>query len=103
MDSKNIAVIGSGSWGIAISNILAENGHIVNVWSFSEDEKNEINNEHKTRFIQDIILHKNVTASNDIKEVVEGSEIIFHVTPSKFTRDVFKQYKDYVGDKPIVI
>ena len=53
MDSKNIAVIGSGSWGIAISNILAENGHIVNVWSFSKDEKNEINNEHKTRFIPD--------------------------------------------------
>ena len=103
MDSKNIAVIGSGSWGIAISNILAENGHIVNVWSFSEDEKNEINNEHKTRFIPDLELNENVTASNDIKEVVEDSEIIFHVTPSKYTRNVFKQYKDYVGDKPIVI
>ena len=60
MDSKNIAVIGSGSWGIAISNILAENGHIVNVWSFSEDEKNEINNEHKTRFIPDLELNENV-------------------------------------------
>ena len=54
MDSKNIAVIGSGSWGIAISNILAENGHIVNVWSFSKDEKNEINNEYKIRYIHNL-------------------------------------------------
>ena len=103
MENIKVAVIGSGSWGMAIANVLAENGHMVHVWSFSEDEKNEINDEHKTRFLPDIAVHNNVVASNDIKEVVEGSKLIFHVTPSKFTRDVFKQYKDYVGDTPVII
>ena len=103
MENIKVAVIGSGSWGMAISNVLAENGHDVHVWSFSEEEKNEINNDHKTHFIPDVKVHENVTASNDLKEVVEGSKLIFHVTPSKFTRDVFKQYKDYVGDTPVII
>jgi len=103
MENIKVAVIGSGSWGMAISTVLADNGHDVNVWSFSEEEKNEINNEHITRFLPNITLSNNIKASNDIKEVVEGSKLIFHVTPSKFTRDVFKQYKDYVGDTPVII
>lgn len=35
--------------------------------------------------------------------MIEGAEFILHVTPSKFTRDIFKQYKQYVGNKPIII
>ena len=38
-----------------------------------------------------------------MKEVIEGADFILHVTPSKFTRSIFKQYKEYVGNKPIII
>ena len=44
---RKIAVIGSGSWGIALSNHLAECGNKVSLWSFTEEEKNAINNEHR--------------------------------------------------------
>ena len=37
------------------------------------------------------------------EEVIKDSEFILHVTPSKFTRSTFKQYKQYVGDKPVII
>ena len=33
----------------------------------------------------------------------KDSKMILHVTPSKFTRSTFKQYKEYVGNKPIII
>ena len=42
--NKNIAIIGSGSWGVALGNHLAELGNKVKIWSFTEDEKNMINN-----------------------------------------------------------
>ena len=51
--SKNIAVVGSGSWGMALANHLAEMGNTVKVWSFTEEEKNLINNERKCMFIPD--------------------------------------------------
>ena len=35
--------------------------------------------------------------------MIKDAEFILHVTPSKFTRSTFKQYKQFVGDKPVVI
>ena len=100
---KIVAIIGSGSWGVAIGNYLAEKGNKVKIWSFSEEEKEIINNKHTCKFIPDMVINENVVCSNDIKEVVEGSDFIIHVTPSKFTRSVLKTYKDYIEDKPVII
>ncbi len=39
----NIAIIGSGSWGVALSIYLAKQKHNVKIWSFAEDERDLIN------------------------------------------------------------
>ncbi len=101
--SKTIAIIGSGSWGMALANHLGENGNTIKVWSFSEEERDIINNQHTCKFIPEMTVNENVFCSTNIQEVVEGSDFILHVTPSKFTRNVFKTYKDYVGTKPVII
>ena len=100
---KNIAIIGSGSWGIALATHLSRNGNKIKVWSFDEEEKNLINNEKKCKFLPNLVLPDNIFCSNDFEEVIKDAEFILHVTPSKFTRDTFKQYKQYVGDKPVII
>lgn len=101
--NKKIAIIGSGSWGCAMSNHLAELGNDVLIWSFTEEEKNLINNEHKCKFIPELKMNSKIRCSNDIKEVVENADYIIHISPSKFTRNIFKSYKDYVKDKPVII
>ena len=68
-----------------------------------EEERDLINNEHKCKFLPNITLPKNITCSTDYKEVIDKSSFILHVTPSKFTRSTFKQYKEYVQNKPIII
>ena len=100
---KNIAIIGSGSWGVALATHLAKLGNNIKVWSFDEEEKNIINNEKGCKFLPNLNLPENIYCSLDFKEVLEGADFILHVTPSKFTRNVFKQYKEYVGNKPIII
>ena len=100
---KNIAIIGSGSWGVALATHLAKLGNNIKVWSFDEEEKNIINNEKGCKFLPNLDLPENIYCSLDFKEVLEGADFILHVTPSKFTRNVFKQYKEYVGNKPIII
>ena len=100
---KNIAVIGSGSWGVALSVYLANIGCNVKVWSFEEEEKDIINNEKRCKFLKDAVIPDNVKCYTNFKDVIEDSEIILHVTPSKFTREIFKQYKEYVGNRPIII
>jgi len=100
---KKIAIIGSGSWGVALATHLARCGNKVNIWSFSEQEKEQINKERKCKFLPDLVVHENITCSTNFEEVIQGAEFILHVTPSKFTRDTFKQYKQYVEDKPVII
>lgn len=101
---RKIAVIGSGSWGIALSVYLANQGNEVKVWSFAEEEINLINNEKKCKFLPNITLPENIYATSDFKEVIDGAEIILHVTPSKFVRNTIQQYKQYVKEnQPIIM
>ncbi len=100
---NNIAIIGSGSWGVALATHLANMGHSVKIWSFLEEERDLINNEKKCKFLPNLTLPEGIICSTDFKEVIEGADFILHVTPSKFTRDTFRQYKEYVGNIPIII
>ena len=100
---KNISIIGSGSWGAALAIHAANLGNKVKLWSFSESEKDLINDEHKCKFLPKATMPENILCTTDIKEAVEGSDMILHVTPSKFTRDTLKKYKMYVKDQPIIL
>ena len=100
---KNIAIIGSGSWGVALATHLARCGNNIKIWSFLEEERDLINNEKRCKFLPDLKIPENITCSTNFEEVIKDAEFILHVTPSKFTRDVFKQYKQYVGQKPVII
>ena len=100
---KNVAIIGSGSWGVALGIHLAKLGHNIKIWSFMEEERDLINNEKKCKFLPNVELPDNISCSTDFKEVIENSDFILHITPSKYTRNIFKQYKQYVGNKPVII
>lgn len=100
---KNIAIIGSGSWGVALSIHLAKLGNKIKIWSFSEEEKDLINNEKKCKFLPNVKLPEGIECTTSYKEAIEGAELILHVTPSKFTRNTVKGYKQYVTNQPIVI
>ena len=99
----NIAIIGSGSWGVALAVHLASVGNNVKIWSFMEEERDLINNERKCKFLPGVELPENIMCSTDFEEVIKNSKMILHVTPSKFTRSIFRQYKEYVGNKPVII
>ena len=102
---KTIAVIGSGSWGVALSMHLASLGHNVRIWSFDEEEARLINEERKCKFLPKIVIPSNIVCKTNFKEVIEGADFILHVTPSKFTRNIVKQYKEFVDceKQPIVV
>lgn len=100
---KNICIIGSGSWGVALGVHLAKLGNNVKVWSFSGEERDLINNERKCKFLPNITLPEGIYCTTSYEEAISGSEIILHVTPSKFTRNIVKGYKEYVTNQPIVI
>ncbi len=66
---------------------------------------NLINNERKCKFLPKVLIPDNVVCMNSYEEVIKGADLILQVTPSKFTRSIVKEYKQYVDTKkqPIII
>lgn len=91
MRMKNICIIGSGSWGVALAIHAAKMGNKVKIWSFAEEEADLINNEKRCKFLPDAVIPDGVVCTTNIKEAIEGSDMILHVTPSKFTRNTIKK------------
>ena len=100
---KKVAIIGSGSWGVALGIHLAKLGNEVKIWSFAKEEADLINNEKKCMFLPNATIPEGIICTLDYEEAIKDTDFILHVTPSKFTRNIVKDYKKYVTNQPIII
>ena len=100
---KKIAIIGSGSWGVALGIHLAKLGNEVKIWSFAKEEADLINNKKKCMFLPDVTIPNGIMCTLDYEEAIKDTDFILHVSPSKFTRNMVKDYKKFVKNQPIVI
>ena len=98
-----VAIIGSGSWGSALAIYLVNKGENVCIWSFTEEEKDMINKEHKCKFLPEVVIPNTVTCTNNYEEAIKDAEIILHVTPSKFVRSTIKNYKKFVTKDQMLV
>ena len=90
--SRHIAVLGGGSFGTAICNMVAGNGHHATLWLRNESRAREINEQHRNSYyLPDLVLDDKVTASTDLPQTVAGADMVFVAVPSKSCRDVAGQ------------
>lgn len=99
---KNVAVLGAGSWGTALSIVLADNGHNVRLWSYRKDQVDEINETRQNKRYLDVVLPDSIRAYHDIEEAVAGAEAIVIVVPSKAMREVMRKLAPFVSDQLVV-
>lgn len=99
---KNIGIIGSGSFGCALANVLIKN-HNVKIWSFKKEEADIINNEHRCMFIDNSKLDERIVCYTNYEDVIEDSEYLILVTPSSVIRNTCKKIKEYVTNQKIII
>ena len=100
-----VSVIGAGSWGTALAQLLASAGHEVRIWARKPEVCESITHEHKNpRYLSDVELSASITASIDMEQVVAGTSAVVVVTPSSLMRETATAIKPYVTqDTPIVI
>lgn len=99
-----ISVIGAGSWGTALSRVLAGNGHQVTVWSIMEDEIAMLkeNREHVTK-LPGVKLPESIYYTTDLKEAVENKEMLVLAVPSPFTRSTAKSMAPFVKEGQLIV
>lgn len=104
MQENSIAVIGAGSWGTALSNVLANNGYHVDLYTRSEEHKNEINIERTNKkYLPDIKFSEKILAHTSFEDVLKDKKYIVLVVPSHAMRETAKKIMPYVTNDMIVV
>jgi len=92
-----IAVLGAGSWGTTLANLLAKKGEDVCLWAYEPDVVEAVNRSHLNPvFLPDSPLAPSLRAVNDAAEAVTGAELIVSVAPSHALRSVLRRVRDAV-------
>ncbi|HIW80087.1 MAG TPA: NAD(P)-dependent glycerol-3-phosphate dehydrogenase [Candidatus Acetatifactor stercoripullorum] len=81
-----ISIIGGGSWGIALSVLLHNNGHQVTVWSAVESEIAMLQKEHEHKMLPGVKLPEDMRLTTEDKEAVEGKDLLVMAVASSYTR-----------------
>ena len=100
---RKVAIIGSGSFGCALAYLLSKNDNEIKIWSFTEEEKNIINNEHKCKLLPGLLLDEKIICSNSYEEVIKDSDYIILVSPSNVFRKTCNDIKEYINSQKIII
>ena len=101
--AKNIAVIGSGSWGTAMAVHLAKMGHIIDLWSWKKEESEAIALKRENdEFLPGVKIPTNVSFTYDVS-CVKDKDFIVLVSPSQAMRNVVRSMSTYVNEKSIVV
>lgn len=101
---RNIGVIGAGSWGIALANLLAGNGHNVIVWSVIEAEIEMLkqNREHLDK-LPGVKLNESIKYTTKLEEAICGMDFLVLAVPSPYTRSTAKSMKCFVKAGQIIV
>lgn len=99
-----IGMIGAGSWGTALAWLLSNNGHEVAVWSALADEIEMFQRDHEQKSkLPGVILPESVSFTTDLKEAVEGKDLLVLAVPSPFTRSTSHQLKNVAAKGQIIV
>ena len=88
-DNLRLGVVGAGSWGTALANLLASKGYAIDLWVFETDVCRQIEKQHENKvFLPGVTLSANLKPTNDLERAVAAKDLVLVVVPSHVMRSV---------------
>jgi glycerol-3-phosphate dehydrogenase (NAD(P)+) len=101
---KKVAVLGGGSFGTVLANISASNGNKVALWVRDSEQALRINSEGaNSTYHPELQLSPNIEASENLEDVVRGSDIVLIATPSIIFENIVQRITPMVESKACII
>ncbi len=101
---KRLAIIGGGSWGTALSIVLARLGHEVRLWVYESELVPAINEGRRNPiYLSEFSIPSQVVASNSLEFCLETAEIILTVAPANCCRRLYQGMLPYLRPDRILV
>lgn len=99
-----IGVIGAGSWGTTLANLLAKKGHDVTLWVYEKDLAARLTETHvNDLFLDGVTLAENLSYTNDLLVASRDCQLLVLVSPSQVMRHVVKQLKPCLANDCLLV
>jgi glycerol-3-phosphate dehydrogenase (NAD(P)+) len=99
-----IGVVGAGSWGTALANLLGCKGYPLDLWVFEPDVCRQIAKQHENKvYLPGVALSPNLRPSNDLQAVVSDKDLVLIVVPSHLMRETTLRLAEAIGSETIVV
>lgn len=95
---KKIVVLGSGSFGCSIANVLASNNHETHLWSFDPKEVEKLEETRENLLIKGAKINKNIKITNDLN-IINEVDYIVYVVPSFALRQTSQNINKIIKEK----
>jgi glycerol-3-phosphate dehydrogenase (NAD(P)+) len=103
-DDLKIAVLGAGSWGTAIADLLGSKGFQISLWVYEKEVKDQIERFQENKlFLPGHKLSGNILPSNDLAAVVTDKNLIVIVVPSHLMRAMTEKMAGHLADGTVMV
>jgi glycerol-3-phosphate dehydrogenase (NAD(P)+) len=100
---KKVAVLGAGTWGVALARMLANTQNDVTVWSAVEKEIEYLRKNHAHPNLKGSVIPSSIKYTQNIEEACEGKDIIIFAVASVYVRSTAKEVAKFIKNEQIVI
>ena len=98
-----IGILGAGTWGIALANLLCISGHDVSVWSALPEEIEILESTHIHPKFPDTVLPEKMSFTTDIQKVCSENYILVVAVPSVFIRSTSRTISPFLKNGQIIV
>jgi len=105
VSTDRIAVLGAGSWGTALANVLAGNGHATVLWAYEPAVAKDVSERGTNdKYLPGVELEPSLGATSDMAEALRAAGVVVSVSPSHVVRPVMQEVRGHLGDaRPLVV
>ena len=99
-----IGVIGAGSWGTTLADLLAKKGFAVTLWAYEQDLIERMTQTRENDlYLPGFTLSENLTFTNDLESAVQGQDLLVLVSPSQVMRKVMEQAAPFIAPNAALV
>lgn len=101
-ETQKVAILGTGTWGTALSRVLAKNGHDVTVWSSHAEKAELLSKMRRHPNLPDMVIPESIRFTSALRDCA-GQDMVLFAVPSVYLRKTAEQARPFLAEDQIVV